>query len=1080
MSVTYTAADDRDARRTGRGTGRIDRPVVSMAATSCVAMLAIALAYSGRLIVVDSSSRATAPAPIDLNTVAGAKAIEAAMQTVVPDANDRRLAAERLFRFLGEERQKASALPNVGAIAPLFSPADFAKLKPLFTVRTIGEFRRQVVLFACLYIVAFQAPVLLWRLRRIRTDPVLLAVVHLITAIGFAVLLSRADPLRDSLTFVRFTEGTVIGVAVMMAVSLVDFAAAAFMRLSYLPLIGALSLSLLLILFGSGPGTSGAKVNLGPVQPIEAIRLLLALFLAGFFARRWEVLRDVRSRMFRSTPWTRWVNLPRAEYVMPVLAGVGLALVFFFIQKDLGPALFLCCVFLATYAVARGRVGMAIAGLALLILGFHVGYRLNISPTLAARVSMWQSPWDNAVPGGDQTTHAIWALATGGSVGTGLGLGNTRYLPAGHTDLILAAIGEELGAAGLLLVAVLYALVASRGFRVARLARNDYGFFLATALTLFLIMPVLIMASGILGVTPLTGVVTPFLSYGGSAMVANFCAVGMLTAIHADRLPSGDLEPFRVPVMWLGSSLASFALALLAVALNIQIVRADDYIVRPHLGVQADGGRRYVYNPRVLDIVRLMPRGTIYDRHGVPLATDDPRVIAEARQTYAALGVSLDEACPTAGERCYPLGGAAFHLLGDARTHVNWTASNSSYIERDEESQLRGFDDHAEIVHTIDSAGRSMLTIRRDYRDVLPALRHRYDPASPAWARFRQPHDVHLAIDANLQLRVAEIVAAYAQKTAGRAAAVVLDPDSGELMASASYPWPSADGSNSAPEVFLDRARYGLYPPGSTFKLVTASAALRQHLDPRRTTFTCTRLPDGRVGAKIPGWNRPVRDDVKDANPHGTIDVHGGFVHSCNAYFAQLAVKLGSRPIVDTASQLGISLTPAADVVARVRRTLPQIGYGQGDIVVTPLKMARAAAAIASNGILRDTTVAVGSCRPSAAMHCEPEETAGTAAGRFLNGDDAHVLADYMRDVVLSGTGRVLRNHPGRIAGKTGTAQLDRQPSHGWFVGFAPFGPATTRIAFAVVIENAGYGGGSAAPAAGQIVSVALRAGLLK
>ncbi len=784
--------------------------------------------------------------------------------------------------FSATNDRQTRALPNVGAIAPLFSPADFAKIKPLFTVRTTDEFRRQVVLFACIYILAFHAAMLVWRWRGIRTDPLLVAVAHLLTAIGFAVLLSRADPLRDSLTFVRFAEGTVTGVAVMTAVSLIDFGAAAFMTLSYLPLIAALSLSVLLILFGSGPGSSGAKVNLGPVQPIEAIRLLLALFLAGLFARRWELLREIRSPMFRGSRWTRWINLPRAEYVIPVVAGVGLALVFFYLQKDLGPALFLCCVFLATYVVARGRAGMAIAGLALLILGFYAGYRLNISQTLAERVRMWQSPWDNAVPGGDQVTHAIWALATGGSFGTGLGLGDTRYLPAGHTDLILAAIGEELGAAGLLLVAVLYAFLAWRGFRIGRLARNDYGFFLATALTLFLIVPVLIMASGILGVTPLTGVVTPFLSYGGSAMVANFCALGMLTAIRADRHPSGDLEPFRVPVRWLGSSLAVFGLVLLAVAVNVQIVHADDYLIRAHLGIQADGGRRFDYNPRVLDIVRLIPRGTIYDRRGVPLATDDPHVIADARQTYAELGVSVDETCPTLGERCYPLGGAAFHLLGDARTRANWTAPNSSYIERDAESQLRGFDDHAEVVHTTDSAGRSMLSIRRDYRDIVPALRHRYDPTSAAFARFRQPHDVHLTVDANLQLRVAGIVAAYAQKTAGKAAAVVIDPDSGELLASVSYPWPATSASKapasapsaplggelaavrseSATEAFLDRARYGLYPPGSTFKLVTASAALRQHVDPRRTTFTCARLPDGRVGAKINGWNRPVRDDV--------------------------------------------------------------------------------------------------------------------------------------------------------------------------------------------------------------------------
>jgi len=998
---------------------------------------------------------------VNLNTVADVKAIDAAMQPVVPNADERRDAAGRLWQFLATERQKARVLPNVGAIAPLFAPAEFAKLKPLFTVRTADEFRRQVVIFACIYLFAFQAATLLWRLRRMRTDPLLFAVAHLVTAIGFAILLSRGDPLRDSLTFVRFAGSTATGVAVMTAVSLVDFGAAAFVTLSYLPLLGALSLSVLLILFGTGPGTSGAKVNLGPVQPIEAIRLLLALFLAGFFARRCEVLRDLGRPLWRGS---RWINLPRTEYVMPVAAGVGLALVLFFLQKDLGPALFLCCVFLATYVVARGRAGMAVAGLALLALGFYAGYRLQISQTLVARVNMWQSPWDNAVSGGDQTAHSIWALATGGSWGTGLGLGDTRYLPAGHTDLILAALGEELGAAGLLLVAVLYAILAWRGFRIGRLARNDYGFFLATVLTLFLIVPVLIMASGILGVTPLTGVVTPFLSYGGSAMIANFCALGMLTAIHADRQPAGDLQPFRVPVLWLGSALAASALALLAVAADVQVLHADEYLIRPQLGIQADGGRRFVYNPRVLDIVRLMPRGTIYDRRGLPLATDDRRVIADAREAYETLGVSLDQACAASGERCYPLGAAAFHLLGDARTRVNWTAPNSSYVERDAESELRGFDDRAEVMRTTDAAGKPMVTIRRDYRDILPALRHRYDPTDAAWARFRQPHDVHLTIDAELQLRAAAIVAAYAQKAAGKAAAVVLEPDSGEMLASVSFPEP--EGSESTPDALLDRARYGLYPPGSSFKLVTASAALRQHVDPRRTTFTCARLPDGRAGARIAGWNRPIRDDVRD-NPHGTIDVHDGFVHSCNAYFAQLAVKVGSQPLIDTASRLGITLTPAPDPVARVRQTLPQIGYGQGDIVVTPLKMARAAAAVASNGILRDA-------------RCAQDEVSIESGDAFLSAGDAHLLAGYMRDVVLSGTGRVLRNHPGRIAGKTGTAQLDHAPSHGWFVGFAPFGPAASRISFAVVIENAGYGGGSAAPAAGEIVTAAMHAGLVK
>ena len=332
------------------------------------------------------------------------------------------------------------------------------------------------------------------------------------------------------------------------------------------------------------------------------------------------MLRSLRSKVIRDIRLPEWINLPRAEYALPVLAGVGLSLLFFFLQKDLGPALFLCCVFLAVYAVARGRVEMAVAGFLLLVLGFYIGNRLQISATLAERVRMWQSPWDNAVPGGDQVTRAIWGMATGGWFGTGLGLGDSRYLPAGHTDLILAAIGEELGAAGLTIVAVLYAILAWRGIRTARLARNDYGFFLATALTLFLIVPA-DHGVGTLGVTPLTGVVTPFLSYGGSAMAANFGALGMLAAIHADRNPSADFEPFRVPIYWLEGALGVFALALLAVMVDIQIVHADEYVAKPHLGVQADGGRRFQYNPRMLDIVRLLPRGTIYDREGIPLAT---------------------------------------------------------------------------------------------------------------------------------------------------------------------------------------------------------------------------------------------------------------------------------------------------------------------------------------------------------------------------------------------------------------------------------------------------------------------------
>jgi cell division protein FtsI/penicillin-binding protein 2 len=355
----------------------------------------------------------------------------------------------------------------------------------------------------------------------------------------------------------------------------------------------------------------------------------------------------------------------------------------------------------------------------------------------------------------------------------------------------------------------------------------------------------------------------------------------------------------------------------------------------------------------------------------------------------------------------------------------------------------------------------------------VPAFRHRHQPNHPAVAALRnKPRDVAMTIDAGFQYRVSDIVASYARKSAGRAAAVVLDADSGDILASASYPWPEADGeaATDATDAFLDRARYGLYPPGSTFKLVTASAALRQDQSLTQTTFACVRLPDGRAGAKLSGWQRPIRDDVLDVHPHGTINMHDGMVHSCNAYFGQLAAMLGAKPLVETAGRLGIALTPpqraAGDAMRRVADTLPQIGYGQADVVTTPLRMARVAAAAASNGVLRDTRWD---------MNAAPSKTEA-----FLQPDAARILAGFMRDVVLTGTGHRLRDHPWRIAGKTGTAELSGKPSHSWFVGFAPYGTAVKHIAFAIIVENAGYGAATAAPAAGEIVTAAAAAGLIK
>ena len=159
---------------------------------------------------------------------------------------------------------------------------------------------------------------------------------------------------------------------------------------------------------------------------------------------------------------------------------------------------------------------------------------------------MWLSPWDNLVHGGDQLAHSLWAYATGGIAGTGIGQGDPQLVPAAHTDLILSALGEQWGFLGIAAVFALYAFLVYRALRIALRARSDYEFFLAAGMAAATALQVLLIAAGSLGVFPLSGVVTPFLSYGRTAMLANFILFGVLEAVSARQSQgTSNTAPFR-------------------------------------------------------------------------------------------------------------------------------------------------------------------------------------------------------------------------------------------------------------------------------------------------------------------------------------------------------------------------------------------------------------------------------------------------------------------------------------------------------------------------------------------------------
>jgi cell division protein FtsW (lipid II flippase) len=988
------------------------------------------------------------------------------------------------------ELRKEQGSPNEGLSVRLLTLAQLRALKPHLIVRTPAQFRSSVWLWAGLMLAGFLAVHLAWRFRRFPGDELILPMLLILTGIGLMVMICVRDPLRDLTLYVTFIQGVLVGCALLLAASQVDWERSPLRRRTYAPLLAALALSVLLITLGSGPAGSGAKVNLFGFQPVEAIKVLIVFFLASYFFDRWEFLRELQERRLPGV--LSRLGLPKAEYALPPVLAMGAVLTFFFFQHDLGPALVMAFLFLILYCVARGQSGMMIVGALIIVAGFYVGYRTDIATTVTGRIQMWMSPWDNSFRGGDHLAQSLWSLAGGAVTGTGLGLGDPGQVPAAHTDMVLAAVGEELGFLGLLAVFTLYAALVWRGLRAARRAGTTYGFFLALGFSVLTALHILLIAGGVVGLLPLSGVVSPFLSFGRSAMLANFLLFGIILALSArpgvstnqrtdqrERPERGDR--FGGGVRWTAIGLAVVGGAILLRAAQVQVLQADDFLTRGALTVQGDGQRRFQYNPRLEAIAETIPRGSVYDRNGLPLATSDPQELEKHKADLAAIGAVTDPGRPHPGrsERFYPFGGTMFHLLGDLRSRANWGAGNSSYVERDSRIRLQGYDDFAELVEVKQPDGSVTEQVRRDYTDIVPLLRHRWQPEHKAVQRIlNRKRDIRLTIDARLQVRVAQILRQYARAAGIKegAAAVVLDPDTGDVLASVSYPWPDETPvriTKDNGKEMIDRARYGLYPPGSTFKLVTAMAALRKNPSVAQKTFQCVSLPGGRVGNRVRGWGKPIRDDIQDKTPHGEVNLEKGLVVSCNAYFAQLGTyEVGPDELLQTAQLLGIT-TARPNTPEQLKDALPQASYGQGQVIATPFKMARVVA-----------TVARGGTMPQGQWVGDDSEPKKPQPVEVLSSESTAFIARSMREVVTRGTAaRILGGTEPPVAGKTGTAEVQGKGSHSWFVGYAPYDLVQAReggrrIAFAVIVEHGGYGGRLAAQASGEIIQAASALGL--
>ena len=848
-------------------------------------------------------------------------------------------------------------------------------------------------------------------------DPSLLPIAFLLTGIGLATI-TRLDPELAASQVMWVFAGVVALVAILAFVPSIERLG----RYKYTIAIAGIVLLVLPALVGVE--VNGAKLWLRfagfSFQPAEVAKILIVLFLAAYLAEKREVLSVATTRKLG-------VWLPPAKHLGPLVAMWAISLVVLVAEKDLGSSLLFFSVFLVMLYAATGRPGYVLVGLALFAVGATAAY--FAFGHIQTRIAIWLDPFADAAGRGYQLAQSLFALAAGRVLGVGVGNGLPGRIPFVETDFIFTAIAEELGLLGGAALIIAYLTFCLRGLSTAARARSDVAALTATGLVATFGLQAFVIIGGVTRLIPLTGITLPFVSYGGSSILSNFILLGLLmragdagTGSETEIVVSGGggllgrLSLTRRLVR-VGWLVTALMVALVANLTYVQVLAAESLTANPA-------------NTRGLAAEQRQDRGAVITADGVVLAESVPVGSVYARQ--------------------YPQGTLAAHVLG----YYSITYGRSG-VEAAANETLAGQSDFASFADLIESA-----------------------------AGMSVPgNDIHLTIDSRVQQ------AAEAALDGRRGAVVVLDPTTGAVLAMASSPtyeparvdeqWDalSAAGTGAA---LVNRASSSLYPPGSTFKVVTLAAALESGVATEDTVYT------GPASIDIGG--APVTN--YGGSEYGAIDLRKATASSVNTVFGQLARDLGAKDLVAGSEAFGINAPVPFDLPA-VTSLMPDptemtvwetawAGVGQpvgehdspAGPQVTPLQMALIASGIANHGVVMRPYV-IDSVSDRAGRIITP--TTPRSWKTALDEETAAKVADIMVSVVTSGSGTRAQIPGVTVAGKTGTAEAGKSvETHAWFIGFAP--AEQPRVAIAVVLENAGVGGQVAAPAARGILEAALAA----
>ncbi|KUH36855.1 MULTISPECIES: FtsW/RodA/SpoVE family cell cycle protein [Streptomyces] len=393
-------------------------------------------------------------------------------------------------------------------------------------------------------------------------DPLLLPLATLLNGLGL-VLIWRLDQsprlIADSMRRYGSHSGdapqqllySAIGVALFLLVLVFLKDHRVLQRYTYISMVAAIVLLLLPLVPGLGADVFGAKIwiKVGPfsIQPGEFAKIVIAVFFSGYLMVKRDALA-LASRRFMG------LYLPRGRDLGPIITIWVVSLLILVFENDLGTSLLFFGMFVIMLYVATERTSWIVMGL-LMSVGGAVTVA-SFAGHVQARVQAWQDPFScyETSQACDQMTQVLMSFGSGGTLGTGLGQGHSDLIGfAANSDFIFATVGEELGLAGVMAFLLLYGLIVERGIRTALAARDPFGKLLATGLSGAFALQIFVVAGGVMGLIPLTGMTMPFLAYGGSSVIANWALIAILLRISdtarrpaPSPAPSPDAEMTQV------------------------------------------------------------------------------------------------------------------------------------------------------------------------------------------------------------------------------------------------------------------------------------------------------------------------------------------------------------------------------------------------------------------------------------------------------------------------------------------------------------------------------------------------------